>query len=864
MAAQGPTATVLEETSEQVVDTMAQGYTAQHQQTSEEYEPARNDNDQSIFDSSKSDTEKSVILSDTVLDRSRDVKTERKQRYKKVLQSHIPEELQGEGKKEEEVMQLVDQLIFYEEANGEEVQINESAQLQDLDETGKLTITAHSLAAHFTTLEPSALERAACKLEADCKLWLSRLFRFKSSVPVYHDRRYEGLTCIGRLALYTKFPKYATEGFEALYSRPPVIYISAAAPPGLGQYLCQQLGLPLSCSCTVPCYTLHGPSSKMDVALLEKLIQDDIAAAKTPVLLVAYAGTPVVGHVDNIQRLQELSKTNNIWLHVDGNSLATLAMFSVPSSVESATVSDSFTLDLTNWLGVPSLSYITLFKESDRYLTDTAGLTTTDPRFQLKCLPLWMCLQSLGHEGAVGKIKYSCELAKTLYDDLDKINTVRQISRERKKQDRELTNMKNLFSKPVSALLVFEIVTPTVVFKYKEDTSDSGAPFSGIKMDNQNDDKDDAYFDALNTWLAEALQASNPRVPIDLVEVDKEGVCIRYSPLESAQVRGTTKEDIEDFLDSLKSNLSVLDATTVQRKRFRTIVSSHNNLRLIDLDSWAGLGAASYIPEMYVNKQGDFTDKEKIEINNLNAELVHRLKAQDTAFSTGQANDGIICVRFGLITSETDIDELVSLVCSSGKEVEESSKFLESMSEMIRRGIEEASKELEKENTEKLLHEGILRQVPVVSSLLNWFSPVKDQIKGRTFNLTSGKIIPTTDTYKYHMQIQEDGSAPLTFRSAKERIQNTSVSSSKGTSQEDAEPPELQRQSSTTAGQVKAQLVSQALSASPSSPTQPTPPASSPQKEIAGVSLQQENVGTSKQGELGHASRDNQADLLTS
>ncbi|CAG5129322.1 unnamed protein product, partial [Candidula unifasciata] len=363
--------------------------------------------------------------------------------------------------------------------------------------------------------------------------------------------------------------------------------------------------------------------------------------------------------------------------------------------------------------------------------------------------------------------------------------------------------------------------------------------------------------------LAEALQASNPRVPIDLVEVDKEGVCIRYSPLETAQIRGTTKEDIEDFLDSLKSNLSVLEATTQQRKRFRTIVSSHNNLRLIELNSWAGLGAASYIPEMYVNNQGDFTDKEKIEINNLNAELVHRLKAQDTAFSTGQSSDGIICVRFGLITSETDIDELVSLVCSSGKEVEESSKFLESMSEMIRRGIEEASKELEKENTEKLMNEGILRQVPVVSSLLNWFSPVKDQIKGRTFNLTSGKIIPTTDTYKYHMQIQEDGSTTPALRSAKDQIQSSGLSILKSTNKEDVEPPELQRQSSKTAGQVKAELVSQA-SASTTSPTLPTPPALSPQREATDATQLNPHVDNSKQGELNYASAENQADLIAS
>lgn len=38
---------------------------------------------------------------------------------------------------------------------------------------------------------------------------------------------------------------------------------------------------------------------------------------------------------------------------------------------------------------------------------------------------------------------------------------------------------------------------------------------------------------------------------------------------------------------------------------------------------------------MYADKQGELTDKEKIEVNNLNSELVHKLKTQDTAFSAG-------------------------------------------------------------------------------------------------------------------------------------------------------------------------------------------------------------------------------------
>lgn len=65
--------------------------------------------------------------------------------------------------------------------------------------------------------------------------------RFPDSSPFYHEEHKDGLVKICRMALYQKYPKYPVEGFEALYSRPPVIYISSAAMPGLSNYLCLQV-----------------------------------------------------------------------------------------------------------------------------------------------------------------------------------------------------------------------------------------------------------------------------------------------------------------------------------------------------------------------------------------------------------------------------------------------------------------------------------------------------------------------------------------------------------------------------------------------------------------------------------------------
>ncbi|CAB4041900.1 pyridoxal-dependent decarboxylase domain-containing 2 isoform X1, partial [Paramuricea clavata] len=83
--------------------------------------------------------------------------------------------------------------------------------------------------------------------------------------------------------------------------------------------------------------------------------------------------------------------------------------------------------------------------------------------------------------------------------------------------------------------------------------------------------------------------------------------------------------------------------------------------------------------------------------------------------------------------------------------------FMEKMAEVIRKGIEAAEHDLVQDSNDILMEEGLLRQVPIVSSVYNWFSPIQHEkkIKGRTFDLSSGSLQTTEKTYKYHMQVQD-------------------------------------------------------------------------------------------------------------
>jgi len=87
-----------------------------------------------------------------------------------------------------------------------------------------------------------------------------------------------------------------------------------------------------------------------------------------------------------------------------------------------------------------------------------------------------------------------------------------------------------------------------------------------------------------------------------------------------------------------------------------------------------------------------------------------------------------------------DVAELLSLVLQVGQEVEASSKMMDTISEVVKRGIETAQTDLERENAEKLWQEGILRHVPVVGTFVNWWSPISKEtgVRGRSLNLQAG------------------------------------------------------------------------------------------------------------------------------
>ncbi|XP_012284372.1 pyridoxal-dependent decarboxylase domain-containing protein 1 [Orussus abietinus] len=650
----------------------------------------------------------------------------------------------SQPKAPEEVLALMQDLVVHQD--GPQLAPDGTSEtpigMPALTEAAKLAPIAHAVSAYSMALPRSHTQRLAGRLATDTTRWLGHVFHFVDCASSFHEDHLEGLVRVTRLALHRKYPRYMEEGFTALASSPPLIYSSVAAPLGVVQHLCRQLSLPLHCVRPVPQTTDFGCRGGMDVAALERrLAEDGRTNGATPLLVLAEAGSLLTGHCDDVARLREICDKYNVWLHLRGHSLAALALNDSTKDLPSK-VADSVTLPLGVWLGVPSLPVVTLYRLTDTKggrptprdttLSLVSGLMADSLSRRLPTLPLWATLQVLGRDGIQERFRRCFLAVEELHKKINKLSCIRILSQAPGEESG---------SGETNGPLHFEVVASAFVFQFVPSDHDPRA-----------NERVPPYYDKLNSWLGQILQRDIENVQVELCEIEQRGVAIRVCPLESSK-SPPRPEDVDNVVACLEQQVEILRATVEHKETFVRLVSENDSLHLVEMPGWAGLGGVRYAPPTWIHVM---TDQAKEELNRLNTRLVEALRSTDAAFSLGEGADGLACVRFGMVTQDTDVAELLSLVLQVGQEVEASSKILDTMSEVVKRGIETAQTDLERENAEKLWQEGILRHVPVVGTLVNWWSPPSREggVRGRSLNLQAGVVESTENIYKYHMQQQ--------------------------------------------------------------------------------------------------------------
>jgi glutamate/tyrosine decarboxylase-like PLP-dependent enzyme len=102
----------------------------------------------------------------------------------------------------------------------------------------------------------------------------------------------------------------------------------------------------------------------MSVDALKAAIDADVASKRTPIAVVATAGTVNTGAIDPLKDIAEICRRNNLWLHVDG-AYGALAAMARPEQFAGLALADSISLDPHKWLYQPVDCGCLLYRRAD-------------------------------------------------------------------------------------------------------------------------------------------------------------------------------------------------------------------------------------------------------------------------------------------------------------------------------------------------------------------------------------------------------------------------------------------------------------------------------------------------------------------
>ena len=73
--------------------------------------------------------------------------------------------------------------------------------------------------------------------------------------------------------------------------------------------------------------------SEPKLSNLDKLLQEDLAAKRVPIMIIASIGSHHTGEADNLIAVSQLSQRFNTWLHLEGHLISQLCLLDKPLQV---------------------------------------------------------------------------------------------------------------------------------------------------------------------------------------------------------------------------------------------------------------------------------------------------------------------------------------------------------------------------------------------------------------------------------------------------------------------------------------------------------------------------------------------------
>lgn len=309
-----------------------------------------------------------------------------------------------------------------------------------------------------------------------------------------------------RLALSRKFESYISNGFEGI--RRVSIYISSSNPYLLDvKFAVHSVSLPQSC---IKIFT--STTGSFDFEELEKQIEADKTSSTIPLLLLADLGSSLSGDIDgSLKVLSELSNKHEMWLHVSGSLIASLAV--AQNQPEITRSVSSMVLEVESWLGLPTTPTVLLYKPFT--MLNQSVFEIESDMGKIEAFPLWTVLQNVGRDRIVTAIIQAFQSCRVIYETISKIKGFKLLSKAPLADSKEPSNV---------TVVLFQFDGSNV-----EDIEASEGKVPAKIIDK---DLNTLYYSRLNSWLFQTLERDFPQVQLTLLDHPTHGTCIRYSPFE--------------------------------------------------------------------------------------------------------------------------------------------------------------------------------------------------------------------------------------------------------------------------------------------------------------------------------------------
>ena len=256
-------------------------------------------------------------------------------------------------------------------------------------------------------------------LEITVIRWIAEMLDFAPSAAGL-------LTSGGSMANLTALAAARTR--QSCETGPVSIYVSAEGHASVTRAVAV-LGFPNDAIRTVPI----DETFRMNSNILRSMIREDINAGRTPLCVVANAGTTNLGVIDPLPELAKVCREHEIWFHVDaaygGFAALTPCGRQLLNGMQQA---DSLTLDPHKWLYCPMgigcvlvrdhEALKTAFATTGDYLkdvpTDEVNFYEYGPELSrpARVLPVWMVIRSVGRDQLAHQIGEDMRLARFAAD----------------------------------------------------------------------------------------------------------------------------------------------------------------------------------------------------------------------------------------------------------------------------------------------------------------------------------------------------------------------------------------------------------------------------------------------------------------